>query len=257
MQRPELAPTRSSGLRSTLRNLQEPDVPPSPESIAAVDAAITSRRAVRAFLPTPVPRETVEDILRVASRAPSGTNTQPWKVYVLAGAAKSALSDRIARIFGDPAALAAHGEEYAYYPVEWVSPFIDRRRKIGWDMYGLLGIDKGDKARMHAQFGRNYAFFDAPVGLMFTIDRVMRQGSWLDYGMFVQSVMIAARARGLHTCPQAAFLRFHRVVMEQIGAPPNEMLVCGMSMGFEDRSAVVNSLVTERTPVADFAKFIE
>lgn len=232
-------------------------MPPTPESIAAVDAAITSRRAVRAFLPTPVPRQTVEDILGVASRAPSGTNTHPWKVYVLGGEAKSALSRKIMQVFDDPAALADHSEEYMYYPTEWVPPYIDRRRKIGWDMYGLLGITKGDKAKMHAQFGRNYVFFDAPVGLMFTIDRIMCQGSWLDYGMFVQSVMLAARARGLHTCPQAAFLQFHRIIMEHIGAPSNEMLVCGMSMGYEDASAPVNTLATERAPVADFARFIE
>lgn len=230
---------------------------PSSESIAAVDAAIASRRAVRAFLPTPVPRQTIEDILAVASRAPSGTNTQPWKVYVLRGAAKDALSREIVAVFDDPAALAQHTEEYAYYPIEWVSPYIDRRRKIGWDMYGLLGIEKGDTARMHAQFRRNYVFFDAPVGLIFTIDCIMRQGSWLDYGMFVQNVMVAARARGLDTCPQVAFLRFHRIVAAHVGAAPGEMLVCGMSMGYADASAPVNRLVTERAPVADFAKFIE
>lgn len=232
-------------------------MPVSPESIAAVDAAITSRRAVRAFLPTAVARRTVEDILTVASRAPSGTNTQPWKVYVLTGEAKAALSRAIVEVFDDPDALAQHAEEYAYYPIEWVSPYIDRRRRIGWDMYGLLGIAKGDKARMHAQFRRNYVFFDAPVGLIFTIDRIMRQGSWLDYGMFVQNVMVAARARGLDTCPQVAFLQFHRIVAAHVGAPPNEMLVCGMSMGYADPSAPVNRLVTERAPVAEFTKFIE
>ncbi|MCO5124668.1 MAG: nitroreductase [Rhizobacter sp.] len=230
---------------------------PSPESIAAVDAAITSRRATRAFLPTPVPRQTVEDILAVASRAPSGTNVQPWKVYVLTGEAKAALSRKILDVFDDPVALAQHSEEYVYYPTEWVSPYIERRRKIGWDMYGLLGIAKGDKAKMHAQFGRNYVFFDAPVGLMFTIDRIMCQGSWLDYGMFVQNVMVAARARGLHTCPQVAFLQFHRIITDHVGAPASEMLVCGMSLGHADPSAPVNALVTERAPVSEFARFIE
>jgi len=232
-------------------------VTPSPESIAAADAAITSRRATRAFLPTPVPRQTVEDILAVASRAPSGTNVQPWKVYVLTGPAKDALSRKILDVFDDPEALAQHSEEYVYYPTAWVSPYIDRRRKIGWDMYGLLGIAKGDKAKMHAQFGRNYVFFDAPVGLMFTIDRIMCQGSWFDYGMFVQNVMIAARARGLHTCPQVAFLQFHRIITEHVGAPAGEMLVCGMSLGHADPSAPVNALVTERAPVSEFARFIE
>ncbi|MBI5278299.1 MAG: nitroreductase [Burkholderiales bacterium] len=230
---------------------------PCADSIATVDLAITSRRSVRAFLPTPVPRRTVEDILEVASRAPSGTNIQPWKVYVLGGEAKAALSRKILDVYNDPAALAQHSDEVSSHPTEWVSPYIDRRRKVGWDMYKLLGIAKGDHAEMHAQRGRNYDFFDAPVGLIFTIDRIMARASWLDYGMFLANVMIAARARGLHTCPQGAFLRFHRVVMEHIGAPAGETLVCGMSMGHEDASAPVNALVSERAPVADFAKFIE
>jgi nitroreductase len=232
-------------------------VKPTPEQIALVDAAITTRRSLRAFLPTPVPRTTIEAILAVASRAPSGTNTQPWKVYVLTGDAKTALSDKIVAAFNDPVERATHSEEYAYYPTEWKSPFIDRRRKVGWDLYGLLGIDKTDKAGMHAQHRRNYEFFGAPVGLMFTIDRMMRQGSWLDYGMFLQSIMVAARGRGLDTCPQAAFMQFHRIISEHVGAPDNEQVVCGMSLGWADAGAVENSLVTEREPVSSFARFLD
>src|SRR6185436_1731492 len=157
----------------------------------AVDEAITSRHSIRSFLPTPVPRETIEEILAVAARAPSGTNTQPWHVTVLAGAALKSLSAKLVAAYDDPVERARHTEEYAYYPTEWRSPFIDRRRKVGWDLYGLLGIAKTDKARMHAQHGRNYLFFDAPVGLIFTIDRVMQQGSWLDFGMFLQNIMVA------------------------------------------------------------------
>ena len=223
----------------------------------AVDDAITSRRSLRAFLPTAVPRETIEDILRVASRAPSGTNTQPWNVYVLSGASKTELSRKIIEVFDDPVLAASHEQEYAYYPTEWRSPFVDRRRKVGWDLYGLLGIGKTDKARMHAQHRRNYAFFDAPVGLLFTIDRVMERGSWLDFGMFLQSVMVAARGRGLDSCPQAAFTQFHRIIMAHIGAPANEMLVCGMSLGHADPSAVENTLSTERAPLASFTHFLE
>jgi len=229
--------------------------PITPSSTAAVDAAITSRRSVRAFLPTPVPRETVEQILQVAARAPSGTNTQPWKVHVLTGAAKERLTQAIVAAYDDPAERATHAEEYAYYPTEWVSPYIDRRRKIGWDLYGLLGIGKTDKARMHAQHGRNYRFFDAPVGMIFVIDRVMRQGSWLDFGMFLQNVMVAARGRGLDTCPQAAFTQFHRIIAAQLGLQPHEQVVCGMSLGWEDTSAAESRLVTEREPVAGFARF--
>jgi len=229
----------------------------TPQSARAVEAAITSRRAIRAFLPTPVPREIVERILGVAARAPSGTNTQPWNVYVLTGDGKHDLSRRLVAAYDDPAEAATHLEEYAYYPTEWRSPFIERRRKVGWDLYGLLGIAKTDKARMHAQHARNYQFFGAPVGLMFTIDRRMRQGSWLDFGMFLQSVMVAARGHGLDTCPQAAFTPFHRIIMPAIGAPANEQLVCGMSLGHADPDAIENSLVTERQPVSEFARFIE
>jgi nitroreductase len=229
---------------------------PSPAETAAVDAAITSRHSMRAFLPTEVPRATIEEILGVAARAPSGTNTQPWQVHVLTGAAKQRFSARIQAAFDDPAELATHQEEYAYYPREWASPYIDRRRKVGWDLYGLLGIGKTDKARMHDQHGRNYQFFDAPVGLVFSIDRVMQQGSWLDYGMFLQNIMIAARARGLHTCPQAAFTQFHRLIADELKFKPEQMLVCGMALGHADPAAVENSLVTERAPVAEFTRFL-
>jgi nitroreductase len=223
----------------------------------AVDAAITSRRSIRAYLPTPVAREDIEAILEVAARAPSGTNTQPWKVYVLKGAVKERLSAAILAAYGDPRQASGHTEEYAYYPREWVSPFIDRRRKVGWDLYALLGLTRENKTGMAAQHGRNYRFFDAPVGLIFTIDRVMEQGSWLDYGMFLQNIMVAARGRGLDTCPQAAFTQFHRIIAEVLGMPSNEMLVCGMALGYADRDRVENSLVTEREPVAAFVRFVE
>ena len=227
------------------------------EDSAAVDAAIRSRHSVRAFLPTPVPRATVEQLLEVASRSPSGTNTQPWRVTVLTGAAKAALTAKIRAAHDDPEERARHTEEYDYYPTEWVAPYIDRRRKVGWDLYGLLGIGRAEKSRMHEQHGRNYAFFDAPVGLIFTIERVMQQGSWLDYGMFLQSFMVAARARGLDTCPQAAFTQFHRIIAAHLALPVTEMVVCGMSLGHADPQAPENRLVTEREPVAGFARFME
>jgi nitroreductase len=229
----------------------------TPESLAAVDAAITSRRSIRAYLPTPVTRQEVEAILAVAARAPSGTNTQPWRVHVLTGAAKAALSADIRAAFDDPAERAQHTEEYAYYPTQWQSPYVDRRRKVGWDLYSLLGIGKADKERMHLQHAKNYDFFGAPVGLMFTVDRVMQQGSWLDYGMFLQSVMVAARARGLDTCPQAAFTQFHRVIARHLALSAHEMVVCGMALGHADPAAIENSLVTEREPVSGFARFLD
>ncbi len=224
---------------------------------AAVDAAITSRRSMRAFLPTPVPRPLVEDLLAVAARAPSGTNTQPWQVHVLTGAALHRMSADVLQAFNDPEERARHTENYAYYPTEWRSPYVDRRRKVGWDLYSLLAIGKSDKQRMHQQHARNYSFFGAPVGLMFTIDTVMQQGSWLDYGMFLQNLMVAARARGLHTCPQAAFTQFHRIILRNLGLGDTQTLVCGMSLGYADPAAVENTLVTEREPVQGFSRFLD
>jgi len=228
----------------------------SPEQ-AAVDAAITSRRSIRAFLPEPVAREDIEALLSVAARAPSGSNTQPWKVRVLTGATLKNLSDEILQAYLDPAQASSHKEEYQYYPRQWVAPYIDRRRKVGWDLYALMGLTREDKAGMQAQHGRNYTFFDAPVGLIFTIDRVMEQGSWLDYGMFLQNIMVAARGRGLDTCPQAAFTIFHSVIARVLNLPESEQLVCGMALGYADPEKIENTLLTERESVAGFAQFLE
>ncbi|PXX37931.1 nitroreductase [Undibacterium pigrum] len=222
----------------------------------AVDDAITSRRSIRAFLPQPVAREDIQQILEVAARSPSGSNTQPWKVYVLTGARLHALSDAILAAHNTEG-QGGHEQEYNYYPVKWVTPYLERRRKVGWDLYALLGLGRENKAGMHAQHGRNYAFFDAPVGMIFTIDRVMEQGSWLDYGMFLQSIMVAARGRGLDTCPQAAFTQYHKIIAEQLQLPEDEMLVCGMSLGYGDYSKIENTLVTERAAVAEFTRFLD
>ena len=221
-----------------------------------VDQIITERRSVRAFLPDLVASEDIQRILEVASRAPSGSNTQPWKVYVLTGDSLTQLSEKILHAHQHPSTEEPHTEEYNYYPVKWVSPYLERRRKVGWDLYALLGLARENKQGMHAQHGRNYAFFDAPVGLIFTIDRVMEQGSWLDYGMFLQNIMLAAKARGLDTCPQAAFTQYHKIIREQLQFPENEMLVCGMALGYADMSQVENTLVTERESVSAFVKFL-
>jgi nitroreductase len=229
----------------------------SSPSQEAVDTAITSRRSIRAFLDKPVERDEIARILDVAARAPSGTNTQPWKVYVLTGAARARLSNAILAVNADPEQARGHTEEYAYYPREWTSPYIDRRRKVGWDLYSLLGLGRDNKAGMAAQHARNYAFFDAPVGLIFTIDRIMAQGSWLDYGMFLQNIMVAARARGLDTCPQAAFTQYHRIISAELDLPSNEMVVCGMALGWADPARVENTLVTEREPSHGFVRFMD
>jgi nitroreductase len=229
-------------------------------NVAAVDHAITSRMSARAFTQQAVSRELITEILQVSSRAPSGTNTQPWKVYVLQGATRDALVDKVCAaheaIRANPEVAKQYTEQYDYYPEKWVSPFIDRRRENGWSLYGLLGIGKGDKDRMHEQHQRNFKFFDAPVGLMFTIDPIMGRGSLLDYGMFMQNIMVAARARGLHTCPQAAWNGFHSIILPHIGASEGEMMVCGMSLGYADESDKVNTLVTPRVPVNEFTRWV-
>ncbi|MCT7306523.1 MULTISPECIES: nitroreductase [Ralstonia] len=230
---------------------------PVSAEVELVDQAITSRRSVRAFLPTPVAREDIEAILDVARRAPSGSNTQPWKVYVLTGESKARLSEFVLAAYDHPEADSLHREEYPYYPRTWIDPYQSRRRKVGWDLYGLLGIERADKERMHAQHARNFRFFDAPVGIIFTIDRVMEQGSWLDYGMFLEAVMVAARARGIDTCPQAAFTQFHRIIAEHLALTEDEMVVCGMSMGYANLAAIENTLITERAPVSDFTRFLD
>jgi nitroreductase len=228
---------------------------------ASVDAAILSRFSNRAFLPKPVERELLQNLLQVASRAPSGTNTQPWKVYVLQGAKKDALVDKVVAahnaIAADPAKAAEYKEEYDYYPEKWVSPYIDRRRECGFGLYGVLGLGKGDKAGMHAQHQQNFRFFGAPVGLMFTMDKVMGRGSLVDYGMFLQNIMLAARARGLHTCPQAAWNGFSKIILPHIGAADNELLICGMSLGYADESALVNTFATTRVDAQDFTTWLE
>ncbi len=227
-------------------------IPDDARVAASVDEALLSRRSVRAFLPTPVDEGTVRHVLELAARAPSGTNTQPWQVRVLAGAAKDRLCEAVVSLReqqpqGSP--------EYSYYPEKWRDPYLARRRKIGWDLYGLLGIEKGDKERMWAQFGRNYRFFDAPVGLIFTIDRDLELGSWLDYGMFLQNVMIAARGAGLDTCPQAAWMQYPGTIADVLELSDDEMVVCGMALGYADRSKPEDALVTEREPVTGFARF--
>jgi len=222
-------------------------------SPGAVDQAIKSRRSVRAFLPKPIPQSEVATMLEIAARAPSGTNMQPWKVYVTTGQAKHELSEAVLKAHNDQAFRRA--QVYDYYPHEFFEPYLSRRRKVGWDLYNLLGIKKGDKEKMHAQHGRNYTFFDAPVGMIFTIDKRLEIGSWLDYGMFLENIMIAARGRGLDTCPQAAFAPFQEVIRPLLDIPETEVVVCGMALGYADGNAIENSLETERAPLTEFVTF--
>jgi nitroreductase len=218
------------------------------------------RRSVRGFLDKPVAKEIVVRLLRAASRAPSGTNMQPWRVYVLTGAAK----DRLVQEVLARRELEPHREkppkpfgEYDYNPEPLFEPFLSRRRKVGFDLYQLLGVAKGDRAASWVVAGRNFEFFGAPVGLIFTIDKSLQHGSWLDYGIFLQSLMLAANDVGLGACAQAAWRHYHDIIRPLCGIPENEIIVCGMSLGYADMDAPANQLVTEREPVESFARFLD
>lgn len=214
--------------------------------------ALATRRSLRGFLPTPVPRESLERILTAAARAPSGSNIQPWRVRVTQGAEKARLS---AAVRAAQAAGESGAREYEYYPRRWREPYLARRRAVGWRLYELAGVARGDTAAAEAQRARNFDFFDAPIGLIFTIDRDLEQGSWLDFGMFLQSLMLAARGLGLDSCAQASWCDYHDVVRRVLGLPAEQALVCGMALGFADPAAPVNQLVSERAPLTDFVTF--
>jgi nitroreductase len=231
--------------------LQREDGVDLPRDMAEI---FTTRRSVRAFLPTPVSREQVENILELAARAPSGTNTQPWRVYVVAGEPLARLKARLRAAHDDPSIPIAR--EYEHSPGQWFEPYLSRRRKVGWDLYGLLGISRGERERIHEQHGRNYDLFGAPVGIFCSVDRRLEKGSWMDCGMFIQSIMLAARIHGLHTCPQAALTNYPSILLEELGIPEEEIALCGIALGYEDKSAVENGLRTERELVEDFATFM-
>ena len=226
-----------------------------------VDHAITSRMSVRAFTAQPVEQARIAHILEVASRAPSGTNCQPWRVYVLRGSSRDTLVEEVCAahdaVRADPTLASQYAEEYDYYPQQWVSPYIDRRRENGWGLYGLLGIQKTDKDKMAAQQLRNFQLFDAPVALCFTVNTVMGVGAKMDIAMMMQNVMLAAKARGLDTCPQAAWNHFHGIVLEILGAPEDEELVCTIALGYADPEHIVNSFITPREAVENFTVFVD
>jgi nitroreductase len=215
-----------------------------------VSEAIASRKTIRAFRSDPVPRETIESILTLAARAPSGGNLQPWKVHALLGPARDELVRRVA----EKRQQTPMGEapEYHIYPPHLTEPYKTRRFKIGEAMYATLGIPREDKMARLKFFSGNWEFFGAPVGLIVTIDRIMQQGQWSDLGMFLQNVMLLAREHGLHTCPQEAWAVWHATIREYLEIPQNEMIFCGMAIGYADESAAVNTLVSERAPLGAF-----
>lgn len=224
-------------------------------AVISVSETIATRKSIRAFRSDPISRELVETILASASRAPSGGNLQPWRVYACMGQARNDLVERVARL------RAQHplgtGGEYNIYPPNLFEPYRTRRFEIGEKMYATLGIPREDKAARIASFGRNWEFFGAPVGLIFTLDRRMEVGQWVDLGMFMQSIMLLARERGLDTCPQESWSQFQGAVREFFGIPENEVVFCGMALGFADLTAPVNGVVSERAPLHEFSTFRE
>lgn len=215
--------------------------------------AIQSRKSIRAFKPNPVPLKTVDKILEIAQRAPSGTNTQPWHIYVCAGDVKQAITDDVLEL-----ARAGKGksyEDYDYYPSQWKEIHRDRRRGIGWALYGLLGIKKGDREASARQGARNFLFFDAPVGLFITVDSYLGRGSWSDAGMYAQTIMLAAKGFGLDTCPQAAWIPYQEPIYRHLQIPEDQSLVTGMSLGYADLDAIENTVVSEREALENVAHY--
>ncbi len=218
-----------------------------------VTEAVATRMSCRAFLPTPVPEVTVREILEAARQAPSGGNLQPWHVYALTGAPLAELRATVrSRLPQNP---RGEDPEYDIYPQNLGEPYRSRRYKCGEDMYATIGVPREDKMRRLLQFARNYAFFDAPVGLLFYVDRQMGPPQWADVGMFMQTVMLLARERGLHTCAQEAWSVWHRTVGEFLGVPAELMLFAGMALGYRDESAPINALRTDRAALEEIAVF--
>lgn len=218
--------------------------------VAAVDNLIRSRTTVRAFRSDPVPRSQLVEILDVARMAPSNFNSQPWRVHVLEGAAKRALSEAISR-----AHSANTAPPFSPFPQPSPPDCAVRVDDFGRRYYAALGIDRADMAARARQTGRNFLFFGAPVGFIFTIDSTLTKHSWLDCGLFIQNVMLAAHARGLATCPQVSFVRYRSIIAEQLKLPPEEAVTCGMSVGYADQEAAVNHLGMPREPLDAFTRW--
>lgn len=218
-----------------------------------VDEAIQSRKSVRRFLPTPVAQSTISHILELAARAPSGNNVQAWRVHVVTGRTLRALGQAMLEEARDNPARCV--PEYSYYPDQWVEPYLGRRRQCGYALYEVLGIERQDTERRQQQMLRNFTFFDAPVGIFITTDRRLNTGSFMDLGMFLQNLMLAARGQGLDTCPQAAFADLHHVIRRHLDLADEEIVACGVSLGMEDTAAPENALRMPRDPVETFTRF--
>lgn len=218
-----------------------------------VEEAILTRRSVRAFTSKPVSKATLTRLLDLAARAASSTNSQPWHVYAVAGQKRDEISQLALKAWNS----GDRGEqEFQYYPQEWYEPYLSRRRQVGFALYGLLGIRKDDKERADAQQARNLKFFDAPVGLFITTERRILPQGIFDSGLFTATLMIAARGMGLATCPQLSWTHYHKLLRPLLGIPDDQLLLTGMALGYEDESAIENSLRTVRAPTQEFCHFM-
>lgn len=217
-----------------------------------VSEALLKRSSTRAYLAKPVEPEKIEKLLELARHAPSGANTQPWQIAVVTGKSKQELQSRIEKAFwsGEPSS-----KDYNYYPEKWFAPYSKRRTNCGVQLYSALNIERHDKQRRKEQWAANYRAFDAPVMLLFFIDSSLATGSYIDYGMFLQSLMLAAVEEGLATCPQAALAEHPDIVRKFLGYSDNMLLLCGMALGYRDDNAAVNQYRTPREEVEYFTRF--
>ncbi len=220
-----------------------------------VSEAVNSRRSMRVFKADPVAKTDLEWIITNANRSASNGNLQPWKLYVTTGSARQRLSAAILKAIDEND--NGPGAEYNVYPQQFAPVYDARRKLVGKQLYTLLGVPKGDAAGMMTQFRKNYDFFGAPVGMILCIDKGMGNGQWIDCGIFLDQLMLLAREKGLHTCPQAAFSRYQHVVRRELKIPDDQIVICGLAVGYADPDAVPNSLITERAPIGDFTTWID
>lgn len=225
--------------------------------MTTVHDAIMSRFSCRRFKSDPVPEEILRRILTGAGQAPSGHNTQPWQVYVVRGEKKERISQRALEAAQGKSSLKARDPEFDYYPTEWFDPYLTRRRATGFGLYGALGIGREDKEARAAQMLRNFVFFDAPVGLFVTFSRRMSVGSFMDVGMFIQNILIGARGEGLHTCGQVAWCSHHQMIREELNIDADQLLACGISIGYGVEDAPENIWRTDRAPIDDWVTFTD
>lgn len=216
--------------------------------------AISSRWSCRAFLDKPVEVEQVRKILATACWSPSGANMQPWQVAVVTGKSRQTIG---AKIIAARDAGQAENPDYDYYPKQWDEPYKSRRKATGLALYGALQIERGEAARQKEAWDNNYRFFGAPVGLLFFIDAKLSTGSWVDMGIFIQSVMLAAHGLGLASCPQASLAEYPDIVREVLDMPATQQLVAGLSLGYPDRQHPVNNYRLEREAVDSFTHWYE